>query len=66
MAAAGALGDMVSGITGGGEDSTAKAENNEKLIAKIDELIVAVKQGKNINMDGRKVGGTLAVAATNT
>ncbi len=65
IAAAGAIGDMISGITGGGEES-GKSESNEKLIAKIDELIVAVKQGKNINMDGRKVGGTLAVAATNT
>ena len=34
--------------------------------AKIDELIVAVKQGKNINMDGRRVGTTLQAAATNT
>ncbi len=65
VAAAGAIGDMISGIAGGGEES-GKSESNEKLIAKIDELIVAVKQGKNINMDGRKVGGTLAVAATNT
>jgi hypothetical protein len=65
IAAAGAIGDMISGIAGGGEES-GKSESNEKLIAKIDELIVAVKQGKNINMDGRKVGGTLAVAATNT
>lgn len=65
IAAAGAIGDMISGIAGGGEES-GKSDSNEKLIAKIDELIVAVKQGKNINMDGRKVGGTLAVAATNT
>jgi len=65
VAAAGAIGDMISGITGGGDES-GKSESNDKLIAKIDELIVAVKQGKNINMDGRKVGGTLAVAATNT
>lgn len=65
IAAAGAIGDMISGIAGGGEDS-AKSESNDKLIAKIDELIVAVKQGKNINMDGRKVGGTLQQTATNT
>lgn len=65
IAAAGAIGDMISGIAGGGQDSS-KSESNDKLIAKIDELIVAVKQGKNINMDGRKVGNTLRVAATNT
>jgi hypothetical protein len=65
VAAVGAIGDFVSGITGGGEE-TGKAESNDKLIAKIDELIVAVKQGKNINMDGRRVGGTLQQAATNT
>jgi hypothetical protein len=64
VAAVGAIGDFVSGITGGGESG--KGESNDKLIAKIDELIVAVKQGKNINMDGRKVGGTLQQAATNT
>jgi hypothetical protein len=66
MAAVGAIGDFVSGITGGGEEGSAKSEGNDKLIAKIDELIVAVKQGKNINMDGRRVGGTLQQAATNT
>jgi hypothetical protein len=65
VAAVGAIGDFVSGITGGGEEK-GKSESNEKLIAKIDELIVAVKQGKNINMDGRKVGGTLQQVATNT
>ena len=65
VAAVGAIGDFVSGITGGGEES-GKSEGNDKLIAKIDELIVAVKQGKNINMDGRRVGGTLQQAATNT
>jgi hypothetical protein len=65
VAAVGAIGDFVSGITGGGEEA-GKAESNDKLIAKIDELIVAVKQGKNINMDGRRVGGTLQQAATNT
>jgi len=65
IAAAGAIGDMISGIAGGGGDS-AKSESNDKLIAKIDELIVAVKQGKNINMDGRKVGGVLQQTATNT
>ena len=64
VAAVGAIGDFVSGITGGGESG--KGESNDKLIAKIDELIVAVKQGKNINMDGRKVGGTLQQVATNT
>lgn len=66
LSAFGAIGDMISGATGGGSGETAKAEGNDKLIAKIDELIVAVKQGKNINMDGRRVGGTLAAAATNT
>jgi hypothetical protein len=66
VAAVGAIGDMISGIAGGGGEEAAKAESNEKLIAKIDELIVAVKQGKNINMDGRRVGGTLQAAATNT
>lgn len=65
ISAVGAIGDMISGIAGGGQDSS-KSESNDKLIAKIDELIVAVKQGKNINMDGRKVGNTLRVAATNT
>lgn len=66
IAAVGAIGDFVSGVTGGGKEESSKPESNEKLIAKIDELIVAVKQGKNINMDGRRVGGTLAQAATNT
>ncbi len=66
IAAAGAIGDMISGIAGGGEGGSAKSESNDKLIAKIDELIVAVKQGKNINMDGRKVGGVLQQTATNT
>jgi hypothetical protein len=67
IAAAGAIGDFISGITGGGGESEGgKSESNDKLIAKIDELIIAVKQGKNINMDGRKVGGTLQQAATNT
>jgi hypothetical protein len=67
IAAVGAIGDFVSGITGGGgEEGSSKSESNDKLIAKIDELIVAVKQGKNINMDGRRVGGTLQQAATNT
>ena len=66
IAAVGAIGDFVSGITGGGESEGGKSESNDKLIAKIDELIIAVKQGKNINMDGRKVGGTLQQVATNT
>lgn len=66
IAAFGAIGDMISGATGGGSGETAKAENNDKLLAKIDELIAITKQGKNINMDGRRVGGTLAAAATNT
>lgn len=64
IAAAGAIGDMIAGITGGG--SGEKSESNDKLIAKIDELIVAVKQGKNINMDGRRVGTTLQLSASNT
>ena len=66
MAAAGAIGDMVSGVTGGGEESSAKAENNEKLIAKIEELIAVTKQGKNINMDSRRVNNSLQQSATNT
>lgn len=66
ISAVGAIGDMISGIAGGGNGESSKSEGNDKLIAKIDELIVAVKQGKNINMDGRKVGNTLRVAATNT
>jgi hypothetical protein len=66
IAAVGAIGDFISGITGGGESEGGKSESNDKLIAKIDELIIAVKQGKNINMDGRKVGGTLQQVATNT
>ena len=66
VAAAGAIGDFISGVTGGGGEESGKSESNDKLIAKIDELIIAVKQGKNINMDGRKVGGTLQQAATNT
>jgi hypothetical protein len=67
IGAAGGIGEMISGITGGGNSEEAtKSESNDKLIAKIDELIVAVKQGKNINMDGRRVGGTLQQAATNT
>lgn len=66
IAAAGAIGDFISGVTGGGGEESGKSESNDKLIAKIDELIVAVKQGKNINMDGRRVGGTLQQAATNT
>ena len=37
IAAAGAIGDMISGIAGGGEES-GKSESNEKLIAKIDEI----------------------------
>lgn len=65
VAAAGAIGDMISGIAGGGEGSS-KGESNDKLIAKIDELIVAVKQGKNINIDGRRVSTSLQVTATNT
>ena len=64
IAAVGAIGDMISGITGGGDSE--KSESNDKLIAKIDELIVAVKQGKNINIDGRRVSTSLQVSATNT
>jgi hypothetical protein len=64
VAAAGAIGDMIAGITGSGGGE--KSESNDKLIAKIDELIVAVKQGKNINMDGRRVGATLQLSASNT
>jgi hypothetical protein len=66
MAAAGVIGDIVSGVAGGGEEGSAKSESNEKLIAKIDELIVAVKQGKNINMDGRRVSTSLQLTSTNT
>ena len=64
--AAGALGDMVAGVAGGGEEGSAKAENNEKLIAKIEELIAVTKQGKNINMDSRRVNNSLQQSATNT
>lgn len=65
MAAVGAIGDMISGIAGSSADS-GKSESNDRLIAKIDELIVAVKQGKNINMDGRKVATSLQLTASNT
>ena len=66
IAAVGAIGDFVSGITGGGESEGGKSESNDKLIAKIDELIIAVKQGKNINMDSRRVNNSLQQSATNT
>ena len=44
---------------------TGKMIDNPQIFVH-DGRIVSVKQGKNINMDGRKVGGTLQQVATNT
>jgi len=62
VAAAGAIGDMIAGIAGGGKEET----SNDAVVAKLDELIAAVKAGGDVKIDGRKVGEHLALTATNT
>lgn len=61
VAAAGAIGDMIAGIAGGG-----KEEGDAQLLAKMDELIAAVKARGDVKIDGRKVGESLALSASNT
>ena len=60
VAAAGAITGVVESITGTGEES--KSDGDSKLVAKIDELISAVKQGGDVYLDGGKVGTSLLLS----
>jgi len=60
VAAAGAITGVVESITGTGEES--KSDSDSKLVAKIDELISAVKQGGDVYLDGGKVGTSLLLS----
>ena len=60
VAAAGAITGVVESITGTGEES--KSDSDSKLVAKIDELILAVKEGGDVFLDGGKVGSSLLLS----
>lgn len=58
VAASGAITELISGITGGGEDSS-----NAALEAKLDELIAAVKEGGDVFIDGNKAGNAMLLSS---
>ena len=56
LALAGGIGNIVAGLTGGGE--------NAQIAAKLDELIAVVKEGGDVFIDGSKAGNALVLAAS--
>ena len=60
VAATGAITDLISGLSGGGKDENS---GNAELVAKIDELIAAVKEGGDVYIDGNKAGESLMLAS---
>lgn len=58
VAASGAITELISGITGGGEGSS-----NAALEAKLDELIAAVKEGGDVFIDGNKAGNAMLLSS---
>lgn len=64
VAATGAITELIAGITGQRETESADSSNNDKLVAKIDELINAVNRGGNVYIDGNKAGRALMMATS--
>ena len=62
VAATGAITDLISGITGGGDEGS----SNAALEAKLDELIAAVKEGGDVYIDGNKAGTAMMLAQYKT
>ena len=62
VAATGAITDLISGITGGGDEGS----SNAALEAKLDELIAVVKQGGDVYIDGNKAGTAMMLAQYKT
>ena len=62
VAATGAITDLISGITGGGDEGN----SNAALEAKLDELIAAVKEGGDVYIDGNKAGTAMMLAQYKT
>ena len=60
VAATGAISELISGLSGGGKDENS---GNAELVAKIDELIAAVKEGGDVYIDGNKAGESLMLAS---
>jgi hypothetical protein len=60
VAATGAITDLISGLSGKGKDENS---GNAELVAKIDELIAAVKEGGDVYIDGNKAGESLMLAS---
>jgi len=58
VAASGAITELISGITGGGEDSS-----NSELLAEIKALRAAVEAGGDVYIDGNKAGNALMLAS---
>ena len=61
VAATGAITDLISGMTGGGEDSS-----NSELLAEIKALRAAVEAGGDVYIDGNKAGTAMMLAQYKT
>ena len=58
VAASGAITELISGITGGGEDSS-----NQELLAEIKLLRAAVEAGGDVFIDGNKAGNAMLLSS---
>lgn len=58
VAATGAITELISGITGGGEDSS-----NQELLAEIKLLRAAVEAGGDVFIDGNKAGNAMLLSS---
>ena len=61
VAATGAITDLISGMTGGGEDNS-----NSELLAEIKALRAAVEAGGDVYIDGNKAGTAMMLAQYKT
>ena len=59
VAASGAITELISGITGGGDEGS----SNAALEAKLDELIAAVREGGDVFIDGNKAGNAMLLSS---
>lgn len=58
-AATGAITELITGITGGGDQQS----SNAALEAKLDELIAAVREGGDVFIDGNKAGNAMLLSS---
>jgi low affinity Fe/Cu permease len=59
VAASGAITELITGITGGGDQQS----SNAALEAKLDELIAAVREGGDVFIDGNKAGNAMLLSS---